>query len=125
MERASPHQESETLSFLLTLSRVGLTLLIRGQSDCVARLKTPKPTAITFTFALHYCIFIHRAASQWGLSGMTGGDNAFCLKDGWRSRINRIWSLLLQAKNQAECRNYSIREEIKASGEEIQFSLCL
>lgn len=49
-----------------------------------------EPTAITFTFTLHYCIFIHRAVSRQGLSGMIDGANAFYLRDGWRSRINSI-----------------------------------
>lgn len=46
-----------------------------------------KPTAITLTFTLHYCVFIHSALSRSGPSGMTDG---VLLGDGWMGRINRI-----------------------------------
>lgn len=46
-----------------------------------------KSATITFTFTLHYWIFIHWALSQWVMSWMIDEAKAFCLRS---SRINTI-----------------------------------
>lgn len=54
------------------------------------RTADTKSAAITFTFTLHYWIFIHWALSQWVMSGRIDGANAFCLRDDGSSRIDMI-----------------------------------
>lgn len=72
-----------------------------------------KLTAITFTFTLHYSIFIHRALSRRGLSGMIDVANAFYLEmDGGAESIGSS-ALSLCAKKVAECKNYSACKEMK------------
>lgn len=71
------------------------------RSHCAADTKS---VAITFTFTLHYWIFIHWALSQWVMSWMIDEGNAFCLRDDWSSTIDTICRAFTLQEDEAACR---------------------
>lgn len=76
-------------------------------------LADAKPTVITFTFTLHYCLFIHRVLSGWGLSGMIDGANVFALKMERGAESIQTEALSLYAEKVTRYRNDSFSREIK------------
>lgn len=65
-----------------------------------------KSATITFTFTLHYWIFIHWALSQWVMSWMIDEANAFCLRS---SRIDTICRAFTLQNGEAAPKNTKIQ----------------
>lgn len=102
----------QTLLFLLTLNEVGVTLIIRGRSDCVARLIVNlHPSHLHLHYITAYLFIEH--CHDGGLSGIIDGANAFKLEmDGGAESIGSA-ALSLCAKKVAVSKNYSVSKEIK------------